>query len=106
MTFDPSLFGGLGSLFGVRGQQAQIDLARSIADSITLPPTRTYKQLMDAKTLQDKDFQDYGKLTGSDFTAAIQDFQQAVADAGIGGPGDDDSPGQEEAGEDALGGIT
>ena len=110
MTFDPSLFsGGLGSLIGpgsIRGQQAQIDLARSIADSITPPPTRTYKQLMDAQALRDSNFQDYGTLTGSDFTAAIEDFQQSVADAGIGGPGDDDSPGQEEAGEDALGGIT
>ena len=108
--FDPSLFsGGLGSLIGpgsIRGQQAQIDLARSIADSITPPPTRTYKQLMDAQALRDSNFQDYGTLTGSDFTAAIEDFQQSVADAGIGGPGDDDSPGQEEAGEDALGGIT
>ena len=109
MTFDPSLFSGLGSLLGpgsVTEQDIQTQLARNIADSITPPPTRTYKQLMDAQTLQDKDFQDYGTLTGSDFTAAIEDFQQAVADAGIGGPGDDDSPGQEEAGEDALGGIT
>jgi len=116
-TIDPLTFdifgGGLSALGSIIEQQKQADitrsqaeLARNIADSITPPPTRTYKQLMDAQALRDSNFQNYGTLTGSDFTAAIEDFQQSVADAGIGGPGDDDSPGQEEAGEDALGGIT
>jgi len=119
-TIDPTEFDtrglrGPGSLVlspdnQFREMMRQQKQARSIADDITLPPTRTYKQLMDAKTLQDKDFQDYGKLTGSDFTAAIQDFQQAVADANKGLTVDVDADygfGEEPgSGQDALGGIT